>query len=86
MRRVERIWLGRMLKGILCFLIFILIGTSLVEMQLDELTLNHENLIQEQVIAVYQQMSATTNHLEEEVRLYYTDWIRDVGDYFNAIL
>ncbi|MBP2632701.1 MAG: hypothetical protein H6Q70_3329 [Firmicutes bacterium] len=86
MRRVERIWLGRMLKGILCFLIFILIGTSVVEMQLDELTLNHENVIQKQVIAVYQQMNTTADHLEEEVRLYYTDWIIDIGDYFKAIL
>lgn len=86
MRRVERIWLGKMIKGVVCFLIFVLIGISVVEMQIDELTLNHENVIQEQVIAVYHQMVSTTGQLEEEVRLYYADWIKDVGDYFKAIL
>jgi hypothetical protein len=86
MRRVERIWLGRMLKGILFFLIFILIGTSVVEMQIDELTWNHDILIQNHVSEAYQQAIATFYTLEEEVSSYYTDWIKEVGDYFKAIL
>jgi len=86
MRRVERIWLGRMLKGILFFLLFILIGTSVVEMQIDELTLNHDALIQSHVSDAYQQAIATFYNLEEEVSSYYTDWIKEVSDYFEAIL
>ena len=86
MRRVERIWLGRMLKGILFFLLFILIGTSVVEMQIDELTLNHDALIQSHVNDAYQQAVATFYNLEEEVSSYYTDWIKEVSDYFEAIL
>lgn len=86
MRRVERIWLGRMLKGILFFLIFILIGTSVVEMQIDELTWNHDVLIQNQVSEIYQQAVGAIYNLEEEVSSYYTDWIKQVSDYFEAIL
>jgi hypothetical protein len=86
MRRVERIWLGRMLKGIFFFLLFILIGTSVVEMQIDELTLNHDVFIQNQVSEIYQQSVETIYNLEEDVRSYYTDWIKEVRDYFEAIL
>lgn len=86
MRRVERIWLGRMLKGILFFLIFILIGTSVVEMQIDELTWNHDVFIQNHISEAYQQAIATFYNLEEEVSAYYTDWIKKVSDYFEAIL
>lgn len=86
MRRVERIWLGKMLKGILFFLLFILIGTSVVEMQIDELTWNHDVLIRNQVSEIYQQSVTTFYNLEEEVRSYYTDWIKEVSDYFEAIL
>lgn len=86
MRRVERIWLERMLKGILIFFIFILIGTSVVEMQIDELTWNHDIFIQNHVSEAYQQAIATFYNLEEEVRSYYTDWIKEVMDHFEAIL
>lgn len=86
MRRVERIWLGRMLKGILFFLIFILIGTSVVEMQIDELTLNHDLIIQNHVSEAYQQAAAMFYNLAEEVSSYYTDWIKEVGNYFETIL
>jgi len=85
MRKVERIWLGQMLKGILFFLLFILIGTSVVEMQIDELTLNHDVFIQNQVSEIYQQAVETIYNLEEDVRSYYTDWIKEVSDYFEAI-
>ncbi len=86
MRRVERIWLGRMLKGFLFFLFFILIGTLVVEMQIDDLTWNHDLIIQNQVSEIYQQSVTTFYNLEEEVRSYYTDWAKEVSEYFEAIL
>ncbi|WP_110953327.1 hypothetical protein [Anaerosinus massiliensis] len=86
MRKVERIWLGKMLKGICLLFLFILVGTAIAEMQIDDLTWNREMLIRNYITDFYQFTLSEFAYLKNNFMGYYAYLIKVVTSYIQTVL